>query len=76
MTTERILQSVLGALRASGEDCFLEDTMALCPHLTWNQVFLAVDDLSRTGRVRMTRDAGEAIGFTSLSSCRSRRGVT
>ena len=58
MTTERILQSVLGALRASGEDCFLEDTMALCPHLTWNQVFLAVDDLSRTGRVRMTRDAG------------------
>jgi len=33
--------------------CDLEDVMRRCPNLTWNQVFLAVDHLTRTGQVRL-----------------------
>ncbi|MBX3330144.1 MAG: hypothetical protein KF722_07065 [Nitrospira sp.] len=36
--------------------CPLEEIMELCPELTWNQVFLAIDHLSRTGQVRVTMD--------------------
>jgi len=37
----------------------LEEVMELCPELTWNQVFLAIDHLSRTGQVRVTMDVGK-----------------
>ena len=33
--------------------CELEDLARRSPNLTWNQVFLAVDHLSRTGEVRL-----------------------
>ena len=33
--------------------CDLEEVMRRCPTLTWNQVFLVVDHLSRTGQVRL-----------------------
>ena len=33
--------------------------MELCPELTWNQVFLAIDYLSRTGQVRVMMDVGK-----------------
>ncbi len=56
MAMEGIIQTVLVARRALGKDCPLEDTVALCTDLTWNQVFLAIDYLSRTGHVRVTRD--------------------
>ncbi len=31
--------------------CDLEEVTHQCPHLTWNQVFLAVDHLSRSGKI-------------------------
>lgn len=39
-----------------GTACPFEEVMALCPELTWNQVFLAIDYLSRTGQVRVMID--------------------
>ena len=33
--------------------CTLEDIARRCPNLTWNQVFLVVDHLSRTGQARL-----------------------
>jgi len=38
--------------RAPG--CQLDELMLSVPELTWNQVFLEVDRLSRTGQVRIT----------------------
>ena len=35
------------------QTCDLEDVTRRCPNLTWNQVFLVVDHLSRTGQVRL-----------------------
>ena len=34
--------------------CQLDELVLTIPELTWNQVFLEVDRLSRTGQVRMT----------------------
>jgi hypothetical protein len=34
--------------------CQLDDLVMSVPELTWNQVFLEVDRLSRTGQVPMT----------------------
>ena len=34
--------------------CDMEDLVAACPSYTWNQVFLEVDRLSRTGELRLT----------------------
>ena len=33
--------------------CDLEEITRLCTNLTWNQVFLAVDGLSRSGELRL-----------------------
>ena len=33
--------------------CDLEDTTRHCTNLTWNQVFFAVDGLSRSGHLRL-----------------------
>ena len=46
---DRILAAVD---RAPG--CQLDELVLSVPELTWNQVFLEVDRLSRTGQVRMT----------------------
>jgi len=49
---------ILDALRRKAE-CDLEELVGRCPSLTWNQVFLEVDRLSRTGELRlMPRRAG------------------
>jgi hypothetical protein len=47
--TERILDAVHGA-----PGCELEDLVLRLPEFSWNQVFLEVDRLSRTGQVRVT----------------------
>jgi len=47
--TDRILDAVHGA-----PGCQLDDLVLRVPELTWNQVFLEVDRLSRTGQVRVT----------------------
>lgn len=57
MTFEAITSRVHGALEELGSDCPMEEVAALCPEFTWNQVFLAIDYLSRAGRVRVTLDS-------------------
>lgn len=44
-------------LEQLGTECPLEEVVDLCPDVTWNQVFLAIDHLSRTGQVRVRLDA-------------------
>ena len=57
MVISAIIDRVHDALEQLGTDCPMEDVTALCPDLTWNQVFLAVDYLSRSGQIRVTLDA-------------------
>lgn len=57
MAISAMIERVHRALTQLGTDCAMEEVVGLCPELTWNQVFLAVDYLSRTGQVRITADA-------------------
>ena len=45
----QILEAVRGA-----PGCQLDDLAASCPDFTWNQIFLEVDALSRTGELQVT----------------------
>jgi hypothetical protein len=49
ITVEDQVIDVLHHTRA----CDLEEIMRQCANLTWNQVFLAVDRMSRRGEIRL-----------------------
>ena len=36
--------------------CDLEELALECPEMSWNQVFLAIDRLSRTGEITLSRN--------------------
>ena len=57
---DRIIEEVV---RSPG--CLLEDLTQACPDLTWNQIFLEVDRLSRTGQLCLTRK-GHGVYSVSL----------
>jgi hypothetical protein len=57
MDTTTLIGRVKITLEQVGKDCRLEEMMDLCPDLTWNQMFLAIDDLSRRGEVQVTMEA-------------------
>ena len=46
--------------------CDLEEVTRQCPNLTWNQVFLAVDRLSRNGEIRLVPAKGGSYTLTLL----------
>jgi hypothetical protein len=58
MTGVASIDRVQAALESLGSDCPMEEVVGLCPELTWNQVFLAIDYLSRTGQICVTIDPG------------------
>jgi len=53
---------------AQGSGCSYEELVGLCQDLTWNQIFLEVDRLSREGRVRLSQ-AGPATYRVSVAKC-------
>ena len=67
------IDQVRKRLEQLGTACPLEEVMELCPELTWNQVFLAIDYLSRTGHVRVMREVG---GSYTVQASRSVATVT
>jgi hypothetical protein len=48
-TDRRILEVI-----ARSPNCELDEIALLCKDLTWNQVILSIDRLSRTGAVQLT----------------------
>jgi len=51
-----MIDRVYGALEQFGTTCSMEEVVGLCPDLTWNQVYLAIDYLNKTGKVSVTLD--------------------
>ena len=49
------VETVQRVLQLHGRECLIEELMDLCPELTWNQVFLLVDELSRQALIRLRR---------------------
>ncbi len=56
-------------LEQLGTECPLEEVVDLCPEVTWNQVFLAIDHLSRKGQVRVRLDAARTYWVQSTVAC-------
>jgi hypothetical protein len=56
MQVSAIIDRVYDALDRFGTTCSMEEVVGLCPDLTWNQVYLAIDYLSKTGKVSVTLD--------------------
>jgi len=52
--------------------CDLDEVMRRCPTFTWNQIFLAVDHLSRTRQIRLMRVKGGRYTVTCLRPQESR----
>jgi hypothetical protein len=46
--------------------CDLEEVARQCTDLTWNQVFLAVDRLSRNGKIKLTPSGRGTYTLTFL----------
>ena len=55
-----IIVRVHRVLEQLGTACSMEEVVTLCPELTWNQVFLAIDYLSRSGQVQVMLDGDRA----------------
>lgn len=68
MPMAAITNDVRVRLEANGGECGIEEVVALCPDLTWNQVFLAVDHLSRAGQVRLRRNRAGGYQVKILST--------
>ncbi len=50
------IDQVLTVLQQQGKRCPVDEVVGLCSDLTCDQVFLAIDYLSRTGQVCLTLD--------------------
>ena len=57
ITIDRVhIEWVLTALQQQAKHCRIEEVVGLCSDLTRDQVFLAIDYLSRNGKVCMASD--------------------
>lgn len=54
MTQHTVVEDHVIDLLRKVQTCDLEDVTRRCADLTWNQVFLAVDRLSRSGEIMLT----------------------
>jgi len=61
-----IEQAIIEKLRRSGP-CCLDDIVAYLPNLSWGEVFLAIDRMSRDGRL-LLRQLGYSTYQIALGS--------
>lgn len=54
LTPQTDLTSRILAMLADQSGITLEQLLDRCPDVTWNQIFVVVDRLSRTGEIRLT----------------------
>ncbi|MFO0698220.1 MAG: hypothetical protein U0236_03240 [Nitrospira sp.] len=70
MTT--IIDDVHARLEANGQEYGMDDIGTLCPDLTWNQVFLVVDFMSRTGEIQLRLDPSRGYRVAAMPAPQSR----
>lgn len=56
MSTATLNNRAHTTLEQLGKECPVEEVMNLFPDMTWNQIFSAIDTLSRTKQVRVRID--------------------
>lgn len=63
MTPEHTIADRIIEVVSRSPGCLLEDLTLACPSLTWKQVFIEVDRLSRDGRLLLEQ---KGRGFTAF----------
>lgn len=58
MDNPRMLTEQIVAVARQVPDCTIEDVQAALPGCTWNQLFLEIDRMSRTGLLRLSKEGG------------------
>lgn len=71
-----IIDDVRMRLEANGPECRIDEVVDFCPDLTWSQVFLAIDYMSRTGQVRLKMDRARSYRVKVLTSVAPKTGLT
>jgi hypothetical protein len=56
MIVDAVVARVRGALETNSRAYLMEEVVALCPDLSWSQIFQAIDNLSRNGQVQLSLD--------------------
>ena len=66
MTQHPTIEDQVIDIVRSAHICDLEEVARQCTDLTWNQVFLAVDRLSRNGKIKLTPSSRGVYTLTFL----------
>jgi hypothetical protein len=66
MTQQLTVEDLIIDIVRSAHICDLEEVARKCTDLTWNQVFLEVDRLSRNGKIKLTPSGRGAYTLTFL----------
>ena len=66
MTHEMTAEDQVIDILHRAQACDLEEVTRQCPDLTWNQVFLAVDRLSRSGKIKLVPSGRGTYTLTFL----------
>lgn len=72
MSMTAIIEDIRARLDSTGHECGIEEVAAKCSNLSWNQVFLAVDLMSRTGQVQLRLDPSRGYRVALLPNSQSR----
>ncbi|MEY4704692.1 MAG: hypothetical protein RL042_888 [Nitrospirota bacterium] len=75
MTQHTVVEDLVIGILQKAQVCDLEDVTRQCTGFTWNQVFLAVDHLSRNGEIllRPTGRGTYMVTFPQRQEGRSNR---
>ena len=68
MATHLPLREAILMVLQTGSRWQLDELVSACPEFTWNQIFLALDEMSRSGEVYITRERHSGYTITVLSS--------
>jgi hypothetical protein len=66
MTQQLTVENLIIDIVRRAQICDLEEVARRCTDLTWNQVFLAVDRLSRNGKIKLTPSGRGTYTLTFL----------
>jgi hypothetical protein len=66
MAQQTIVEDQVIDIVRRADACDIEEVTRQCPDLTWNQIFLAVDRLSRNGKIKLTPSGRGAYTVTFL----------
>ena len=67
MATHLPLRETILMVLRTGSTWQLDELVSACPDFTWNQIFLALDEMSRSGEVLMTRERHSGYRITAFS---------